>query len=596
MNLGDPRLARVIQQLIRREVDVFARNRLPQTKYGVVAEVPNSTTRKVAVFLDGQDDPSAGFTYSGWEPVLGDQVRVHIGPRGDRYIDAIIGRTIESTASSTTSPTRISARDYGAKGDGVNDDTTALQRALEALATPGIAGIFIPAGTYRITAPLTIPFVQGKSILGDGRDNTVIRQETSNIPIIQTSAEDTHSIVLGEMSLAYRDQQTSSNTGAIALCFTKPSAGIGNGWYHWKVTRLNVDRAHIGIGIGGPGASGSLSVWNCSFDQVRMSRIAMTAIRLVSPVTIGMPVSTFHDVNIMGSGVVPAGPCIESVGAELYFAGLDVEDWYNRLIFIFGGGHTTINALHTERHVLNTTNAMIEYANGPFTVTGATLDFSVQGGVAARLFQAGAGSQFTVRGAVIDAVLTSGTIVGLTSSVTAESVEIAAITDRNSNVPFGLATDMDYVGPFHPLYVNAAQAWPTANEAIGYAFTVKRAVRVSKARIEVTAGAGNIDIGLYDQAFVRLASTGAVAVVAGPASQVIAFAGATVLLLPGRRYYVFASCSLATPTFQAHGLTTSNSSVALGLAYRAAASHPLPNPIVPGAGAPQRLYPITLEP
>jgi hypothetical protein len=58
---------------------------------------------------------------------------------------------------------------FGARGDGIADDTTPLQAALDHCATqePAAPALYLPAGKYRITAPLRIPqrFVQ---IFGDG--------------------------------------------------------------------------------------------------------------------------------------------------------------------------------------------------------------------------------------------------------------------------------------------------------------------------------------------------------------------------------------------------------------------------------------------
>lgn len=49
----------------------------------------------------------------------------------------------------------LNVRDYGAIGDNVTDDTAAIQAALAAAPMGGI--VYLPAGAYRTSAPLTIP-------------------------------------------------------------------------------------------------------------------------------------------------------------------------------------------------------------------------------------------------------------------------------------------------------------------------------------------------------------------------------------------------------------------------------------------------------
>ncbi|CAL9665309.1 hypothetical protein SUDANB145_07403 (plasmid) [Streptomyces sp. enrichment culture] len=49
----------------------------------------------------------------------------------------------------------LNVRDYGAQGDNVSDDTAAIQAALAACPMGGI--VYLPAGAYRTSAPLTIP-------------------------------------------------------------------------------------------------------------------------------------------------------------------------------------------------------------------------------------------------------------------------------------------------------------------------------------------------------------------------------------------------------------------------------------------------------
>ncbi|RPE08107.1 hypothetical protein EGT74_13645 [Chitinophaga lutea] len=61
---------------------------------------------------------------------------------------------------------------FGAKGDGVADDTTAIQNTINALAAKGGAA-FMPAGTYRLTE--TIQLREAVSLLGEeNRNHTVL--------------------------------------------------------------------------------------------------------------------------------------------------------------------------------------------------------------------------------------------------------------------------------------------------------------------------------------------------------------------------------------------------------------------------------------
>jgi hypothetical protein len=68
----------------------------------------------------------------------------------------------------------IDARDFGVKGDGVTDDTAALQAALTACG----AGhkLRIPTGTYLLSA--TLNAATNQVIEGDGPNNTILRRFT----------------------------------------------------------------------------------------------------------------------------------------------------------------------------------------------------------------------------------------------------------------------------------------------------------------------------------------------------------------------------------------------------------------------------------
>jgi hypothetical protein len=66
----------------------------------------------------------------------------------------------------------ISIKDFGADATGATDSTTAIQSAINyALSLPHGAAVYMPAGTYKISATINIPFTTTVSftLFGDGR-------------------------------------------------------------------------------------------------------------------------------------------------------------------------------------------------------------------------------------------------------------------------------------------------------------------------------------------------------------------------------------------------------------------------------------------
>jgi hypothetical protein len=89
----------------------------------------------------------------------------------DTITRAALGRAVNGLADllMTLNPPPtdlLDATAYGAKGDGVTDDTAALRAALTAAAAAG-SGVYVPAGTYKI-GTLTIP--DGVTLTGQGHD------------------------------------------------------------------------------------------------------------------------------------------------------------------------------------------------------------------------------------------------------------------------------------------------------------------------------------------------------------------------------------------------------------------------------------------
>lgn len=80
-----------------------------------------------------------------------------------------------STAFDTSQRGRISAKDYGAVGDGITDDTEALERAFDAAAEMHVS-LYIPAGTYIIRRPMSLR--SGMEVYGDGF-STIIKKKAA---------------------------------------------------------------------------------------------------------------------------------------------------------------------------------------------------------------------------------------------------------------------------------------------------------------------------------------------------------------------------------------------------------------------------------
>lgn len=69
----------------------------------------------------------------------------------------------------------VNVKDFGAKGDGITDDTIAIQNAINA----GKAGIYFPSGTYITSSPLMIP--SGTKIIGASQKSTIISNTSSDV-------------------------------------------------------------------------------------------------------------------------------------------------------------------------------------------------------------------------------------------------------------------------------------------------------------------------------------------------------------------------------------------------------------------------------
>lgn len=104
-------------------------------------------------------------------------------------LSSFLGNTVLAATENVVFPADagvVNVKNYGAKGDGVTDDTEAIQAALDAYPN-GKRIIYLPNGTYLVSATLTWP----AGTLGTGNDykNTILQGQSQNGVIIKLQDE-----------------------------------------------------------------------------------------------------------------------------------------------------------------------------------------------------------------------------------------------------------------------------------------------------------------------------------------------------------------------------------------------------------------------
>ena len=118
-----------------------------------------------------------------------------------------VARSVESKLRET-----VSVKDFGAVGDGVTDDTAAIQAAFNAS-----QAIFFPFGAYKLTAKITVSKSTAFAIYGEGIGNSLLYWTNADGGIDVTMANNYDSLMVDGLSL-----RTEQAGGGTALKVTYP--------------------------------------------------------------------------------------------------------------------------------------------------------------------------------------------------------------------------------------------------------------------------------------------------------------------------------------------------------------------------------------
>ncbi|MEN8848701.1 MAG: glycosyl hydrolase family 28-related protein [Akkermansiaceae bacterium] len=106
---------------------------------------------------------------------------IALAPTGSTQIGTLAGgRSVPSEISASASQRFFDVRDYGAKGDGVTDDTASVQAAIDAIPSftkPGVSRggvLFFPTGVYLLKSQLLISR-KPISIVGEGKAHSILK-------------------------------------------------------------------------------------------------------------------------------------------------------------------------------------------------------------------------------------------------------------------------------------------------------------------------------------------------------------------------------------------------------------------------------------
>ncbi|MCA8247941.1 hypothetical protein LGN12_12265 [Burkholderia multivorans] len=147
------------------------------------------------------------------------------------------GNGFVTYAQNALSGAGITPYAYGAVGDGVADDTTALQNWLNASAASGLTA-FCSAGTYKITASLNLNSNNAYKIAGPGGSACNI---TSNMPTITVSGAAAGATYSGVPSIRLTVSSTTGIASAAEVTGVNGTTEVNGAWPAVVIDSTHVD-------------------------------------------------------------------------------------------------------------------------------------------------------------------------------------------------------------------------------------------------------------------------------------------------------------------------------------------------------------------
>ena len=155
----------------------------------------------------------------------------------------------------------LSVKDFGAVGDGIVDDTVAIQAALDALFAANGGCAFLPRGTYKVTAMLQVKPRCG--IAGEGVGSLINFVPAAAATAIRLGVKPSASVNIGMFLRELKIQLSTANCVGVEIV-----AGVSGSYTDVVVAAATINTSQTGWILDGSNISGYLNtLLNCTADH-----------------------------------------------------------------------------------------------------------------------------------------------------------------------------------------------------------------------------------------------------------------------------------------------------------------------------------------
>lgn len=218
----------------------------------------------------------------------------------------------------------VSIKDFGAVGDGVTDDTAAIQAAIDATSRKPLqgGGVYCPAGTYIISSSLNITNVMGFTFEGVGEGCTFSWSGGSTGPLLNLTAVANSTFEKFKLTVTSPATPLAEGIRIQTGPFSSVVAPTQNVFRDVLIQGVN---GYINIGVrGAVGAGGDNNDDFMTFDNVRIANYAIAGWTIEGTQMNGWRMTNCRTNAAVGIGKysVSGGPSTSTASNFFWYGGL----------------------------------------------------------------------------------------------------------------------------------------------------------------------------------------------------------------------------------------------------------------------------------